>query len=141
MKVRITNQELRYLLDAQTPEFPKYASQLINLAALNAQATRPKVVGQMSQLIQEFPGEMLEEWEKWYLERHPEAPALATQKICDMLEKFRSALDKIDRETVEKWVKDLLIVKTFIGLRFQEAILKKLAAALGRTYRLVTAEE
>ncbi len=42
-------------------------------------------------------------------------------------------MNKIDREVVEQWVKDLVIVKTFAGLRFLEAILKK-GAEIKRTH-------
>jgi len=35
-----------------------------------------------------------------------------------------------------KWVKDLVIVKTFLGLKFQEAILKKGAEMRKTDYRL-----
>ena len=37
---------------------------------------------------------------------------------------------------VEEWVRDLVIVKTLMGLRFQEAILKKAAEIKGVDYRL-----
>ncbi len=40
-------------------EFPKYTTQLMNLANQNSQGTRPKVVGQMSDLIQEFDGKKI----------------------------------------------------------------------------------
>ncbi|MEZ4550348.1 MAG: MjaI family restriction endonuclease [Desulfobacterales bacterium] len=44
-------------------EFPKYTTQLINLANQNSQATRAYNVGQMSELIQEFPaGPMMNGW-------------------------------------------------------------------------------
>lgn len=39
------------------------------------------------------------------------------------------------------WVKDLVLYKTFIGLRFQEAILKKVADVKETTYRLASKEE
>lgn len=50
-------------MEIENPEFPKYTTQILNLANQNAQATRPKVVGQMSELIKEFTGRTLEEWE------------------------------------------------------------------------------
>ncbi len=50
MRVKITSEEIRKLLDIETPEFPKYVSPLINLANQYAQVTRPKVVGKMSEL-------------------------------------------------------------------------------------------
>jgi MjaI restriction endonuclease len=116
--------------------FPKYATQILNLANQNAQGTRPAVVGQMSELIQEFKGNKLKDWEEWYLEKHPEAVATATKKIFEMVNNFKDVIAEIDREMVERWVKDLVIIKTFIGLKFQEAILKSVANYFNTTYRL-----
>jgi len=141
MKVKISIQEIRKYLDIETPEFPKYTAPLINLANQYAQGTRPKVVGQMSELIQEFEGKTLSEWEKWYLEKKPEAVKNATEKILQKLKEFKNSLNKIDRATVEQWVRDLIIVKTFAGLRFQEAILKKGAEIKGTNYRLSELDE
>ena len=81
MKIKITNEEIRKCPDMETPEFPKYVAPLINLANQYAQGTRPKVVGQMSELIQQFEGKTLSEWEKWYLEKKPDALKNATEKI------------------------------------------------------------
>lgn len=141
LKITISNEELRALLSIEPPDFPKYARQLINLANQNAQGTRPRVVGQMSELIQQFDGRTLSEWEAWYLERHPDAIATAVQRIVEMLENFKEALNKIDYNLIEQWVRDLVIVQTFIGLRCQEAILQKVAEEQGVSYRLATPEE
>ncbi|MEO0165176.1 MAG: MjaI family restriction endonuclease [candidate division WOR-3 bacterium] len=141
MKIKITIDEIRRYLDIETPEFPKYVAPLINLANQYAQGTRPRVVGQMSELIQEFEGKTLKEWEKWYLKKKPEAIKSATEKILQKLKELRNAMDKIDRATVEKWVRDLVILKTFAGLRFQEAILKKGAELKGTNYRLAEPDE
>jgi len=141
MKIKITVEEIRKYLDIETPEFPKYVAPLINLANQYAQGTRPKVVGQMSELIQEFEGKTLSEWEQWYLKKKPDAIRNATEKILQKLKELQNSLSKIDRTTVEQWVRDLLIVKTFVGLRFQEAILKKGAELKGANYRLAEPEE
>jgi len=141
MKVKITIEEIRKYLDIETPEFPKYVAPLINLANQYAQGTRPKVVGQMSELIQKFEGKTLSEWEAWYLKKKPDAIKNATEKILQKLKEFKNSLNKIDRDMVEKWVRDLVIVKTFAGLRFQEAILKKGAEIKGANYRLSTPNE
>ncbi|NWG10128.1 MAG: MjaI family restriction endonuclease [Nitrososphaerales archaeon] len=141
MKIKITIEEIRKYLDIETPEFPKYVASLINLANQYAQGTRPKVVGQMSELIQEFEGKTLHEWEEWYLKKKPDAIKNATEKILQKLEEFKNSLNKIDRATVEQWVRDLVIVKTFAGLRFQEAILKKGSEIKGTNYRLAEPDE
>lgn len=141
MKIKISNQEIRQCLDIDTPEFPKYTTQIMNLANQNAQGTRPKVVGQMSELIKHFTGKKLSEWENWYLKQKPAAIKAATEKILDMLKNFNNAMDKIDQKLVEQWVRDLVIVKTFIGLRFQEAILKKIAEIKNTKYKLAVPED
>jgi len=90
----------------------------------------------MSELIQQFSGKTLAEWEKWYLKEKPDAIKNATERIMQTLENLRDAMGKIDRKMVEQWVRDLVIVKTFAGLRFQEAILKKGAEIKKTRYRL-----
>ncbi|MFQ5707535.1 MAG: MjaI family restriction endonuclease [bacterium] len=140
-KLKLSNQEIKELLGAKSFDFPKYATQIINLANQNAQGTRPAVVGQMSELIQQFSGKKIEEWEKWYLEQHPAAIQNATEKIAQMIENFRSVMNQIDKQMVENWVRDLVIVKTFIGLQFHEAILIKLSNLLKTTYRLASPKE
>lgn len=140
-QIKISNNEVKQLLGVESFEFPKYATQIMNLANQNAQGTRPKVVGQMSDLIQEFSGQTVEEWEKWYLETHPNAIEKATEKITKMVDNFKTVISQIDREMIENWVKDLVIIKTFIGLKFQEAILSKTAAIFNTAYKLSTPED
>jgi MjaI restriction endonuclease. len=52
------------------------------------------------------------------LKKKPDAIKNATEKIFQKLEEFKNSLNKIDRATVEQWVRDLLIVRTYAGLRF-----------------------
>ncbi|WP_456374874.1 MjaI family restriction endonuclease [Methanocaldococcus sp.] len=66
-KTKLKYDEVRDLLSLPNPEFPKYVSQLINLANIYSQATRPKNVGQMSELMKEFKangGKTFEDWKK-----------------------------------------------------------------------------
>ncbi len=106
------------------------------MANQNAQGTRPKIVGQMSELIKHFSGKTLAEWERWYIEQKPNTIRTATERVLQMVKNLRSAIDKIDRKMIEEWVKDLVVVKTFMGLRFQEAILKKGAEIIKADYHL-----
>ena len=141
MEFKIKVDEIRRLMEIETPKFPKYATQIINLANQNAQATRPKVVGQMSELVKEFTGRTLEEWEEWYLERYPDSIDEATKKILEMIDNFREVINQIDETMIRQWVRDLVLIKTFIGLRFQEAVLKKIAENFGTSYKLSMPEE
>ncbi|MHA1630219.1 MAG: MjaI family restriction endonuclease [Candidatus Heimdallarchaeota archaeon] len=141
MKIKIFNQELIKELVGKEKKFPKYTTQLMNLANQNAQGTRPKVVGQLSELIKECPYNSYEEWAAWYLSRNPEAIDKATKKILLMINLLKEAINQIDENLIREWVTDLVLVKTFIGLKFQKAILKKIAEKKGTSYRLATPEE
>jgi len=138
--MRIKNEELKALVGEVTV-FPKYTTQIMNLANQNAQGTRPKVVGQMSDLIQEFPGKTYDEWVTWYLSRMPDAIEQATKRVSAMVENLKSAIQLIDDSLIREWVEDLVFTKTYIGLRFQEGILIKIAGRKGQSYRLSTPEE
>ena len=139
--IKILNNDIATLLDTESSVFPKYATQILNLANQNAQGTRPSVVGQMSDLIQDFKGNKIKNWEEWYLQKHPEAITNAAKKIFEMVNNFKDVMSQIDREMVEKWVKDLVIIKTFVGLKFQEAILKTVAGFFKTSHRLAEPAE
>ena len=141
MKIKIKNKELMELLIGDSSDFPLYTSQILNLANQNAQGTRPKVVGQLSELINECPEKTYSGWKKWYLSNHPDAIENATARIEDMVAKLKIAFDKIDKPMIKKWVEDLVLEKTYIGLRFQPAILKKIAEIKKSQYRIANPQE
>ena len=128
-------------ISGEAKQFPKYTTQIINLANKNSQGTRPIVVGQLSELIQECPHKEFKKWKEWYLKRYPDAINKAADRIMPMIEGFKEAINKIDRDMVKKWVDDLVIDKTFIGLKFQEAILKRVAKMKNTSYRLSAPQE
>ena len=140
-KIKIKNSEVEQLSNASMYPFPKYTTMLINQINQTAQGTRPKVVGQMSELIQEFDGQTLEEWIEWYNERQPNAVEAATEKIYDQFVKQKEAMMLIDKDLIREWVKDLVYTKTFCGLRVQQAIISFIAGKLGRSWRLANKEE
>ncbi|MEK9185735.1 MAG: MjaI family restriction endonuclease, partial [Patescibacteria group bacterium] len=102
---------------------------------------RPKVVGQLSELIKECHKKNFEEWKEWYLSKHPHAIDEASKKIAEMVDKLKKAIELIDDNMVKDWVEDLVLGKTFVGLRFQEAILKKVAKLKNAAYRLAKPAE
>ena len=113
----------------------------MNLANQNAQGTRKKVVGQMSDLIRECNKNTVEEWEKWYLEGRPDALERATDKIYAMMEMLKENIQLIDRDLVRQWVEELVIVKTFAGLKFQDVLMEKVAFAVDKPHRLSSPAE
>lgn len=135
--------EKKEIIEGKAPQyhFPKYTTQIINQANQNNQGTRPKVVGQMSELIQECPYNSYEGWKEWYLEKYPDAIDNATDKAYEGVKNLREASKSINREMVKEWITDLIITKTAEGLIFQEAILKYVANLKKTTYRLANSEE
>lgn len=95
----------------------------------------------MSDLIQEFKGNKYDDWSMWYQDKKPSAIDDATDKIFEMVLKLQEAISLINEQMVKEWVRDLVLNKTFIGLRFQESILKKVAFLKRESYRLATPEE
>ena len=122
-------------------DFPKYTTQIINQASMNMQATRPKVVGQMSDLIQECPTKSYEGWKEWYLNKYPDAIDKATDKAYEGVVNLRNAIGEIDRDMVKAWVSDLVLTKTAEGLIFQETILEYVADIENTSYRLAKPDE
>lgn len=140
-RVEISNKDLRKLAEAPIPNLPTHVSPLLNYVNNVARATRPEVVGQMTELVKEFKGHTLEEWKQWYIERHPGVIEEAVNRIAEKLEDVKGAMNAIQKEHIQAWGEDLLITKTFTGLKIQQAILKKMAEILGHDYRLATPDE
>lgn len=145
MKFNISNAELSALNDITNPEFPKYTSQLINWANQNAQGTRPRIVGQLSDLFPEYQASTcnidISDWEEWYTEKYPDAIEEATDKIFNQVENLKEAIKLIDKSMVRKWVEDLVISKTFSGMYVQRAILAKISDMREEPFRLASPEE
>ena len=102
MKFNISNAELSALNDITNPEFPKYTSQLINWANQNAQGTRPRIVGQLSDLFPEYQASTynidISDWEEWYTEKYPDAIEEATDKIFNQVENLKEAIKPHQRD-------------------------------------------
>lgn len=141
IKKKIKNEEVATLSNATIYNFPKYTTMIVNLVNGTSQATRPKVVGQMSDLIQEFDGKTLDEWIEWYSAKMPNAVSDATAKISALMVEIKKAMELIDDELIENWVKDLVYTKTFCGLKVQQAIISYIANIYGKEWRLADKSE
>lgn len=128
-KYKINTTKINDYNGVEIPIFPKYATQLINLIAGTAQATRPNVVGQLSKLFPQYSEECkgsisIEGWKKWYLNKMPNAIENSTRKIMEKMQQYRKAMESIDRCMVQSWVEDLVFNKTFTGMFVQETIIR-----------------
>lgn len=146
-KVKISEEEREKLVTGDEAEFPKYTTQLLNPANQNAQSTRPKVVGQMSEIIDEFqekhPSGTFEDWVEFYYSEYGGEDRLeeASNRLFDMVEKMRRNIQKIDEEMCREYVEDLVLYQTYRGFDIQEAILSKVSEMYGMEYRRSSAEE
>lgn len=145
MEFDIKDQTIQEINELIPEEFPKYTTQLMNLANQNAGATRPKQVGQMSELFPEYLKThrdiSRQGWEQFYMKNHQEQVREAVNKIELQIYNLREAILKIDKLMIRKWVKDLLINKTYDGMYVQKAILIELGKRKGLSIRLATPEE
>lgn len=140
-EIKLNVQEKFKEILGESKEFPKYTTQIMNIANQNAQGTRPDVVGQMSELINKCPEKNFKAWKDWYLKSHPHAIKMATQRVKAMVDNMKDAIKLIDEKMVEDWVEDLVITKTAEGLIIQEIILNYLANKKGEKWRLANPYE
>ena len=146
--IRLSEEEREEIVADINPEFPKYTTQIMNTANQNSQGTRPATVGQLNEIIEEYkekyPEGNYDDWVNFYFEKYDGEENIeeATDKVFEMVVKMREATKEIDREMVNRWVKDLVLYKTYTGLgRNEEAILKKLSEEYDLPYTIGTAKD
>lgn len=140
-KMNIKNKELYDQSSLREEGFPKYSTQIINIANQNSRGTRPENVGKLSELFKEDKFDTLEVWKEWYLANYPDNVGVATSKIKKMIANMRKVLKQIDDDMITKWVEDLIFRKTFNGLIIQESILKFLAKKYEMEYTPATKDD
>lgn len=148
---RISEEERERLVAEDVEEFPydtpKYTTYLLNPAINLSQSNRPEVVGQMSDIIEEFRGEYpegtFEDWVEFYFEEYDGEERLeeSAEKAYPMVEKMREAFEQIDEEMTRRYIRDLVLFKTYEGFDIQEAILRKLGDKFEEDVRRATASE
>ena len=121
----------------------KYVGSVINLANGFSRACRKDLVGQMSDLIQDYrrttEKPTVEGWEEFYDQvKGKERIDDATDICWEMYLKIKENMDALTKEDVKEWLHDLIIYKTFSGLQIQNDILEMVCE---NEYRLATPEE
>lgn len=148
MKIKISKNKQKQLTDEVLNSFPKYTTFIINQASQTSQATRPQIVGQLSE---EFPNYLkkcknesvqpsLQGWVDYHSDKFLDAVENSKTKIKTMVNNFKDAIELIDDELIEEWIKDLLFSKTYYGFNL-EAIIIKFFQSKGCNVRKATAEE
>lgn len=139
---KLTEDERERLVSDEIEEFPfdtpKYTTYLLNPAINLSQSNRPHVVGQMSDIVEEFrqnhPEGTFEDWVNYYKKEYDGDERLeeATEMAYPMVEKMRESFEQIDKKMTSQYLKDLVLFKSYEGFDIQEAILKK----LGKMYNV-----
>jgi len=132
---RIGTEERERLVAEEVEEFPintpKYTTYLLNPAINLSQSNRPEVVGQMSEIIDEFrtkhPDGTFEDWIEFYFEEYDGERRLeeATEKAVPMVKKMKEAFEQVDKDMTHNYLRDLVLFKTYEGFDIQETILRK----------------
>ncbi|WP_178918116.1 MjaI family restriction endonuclease [Natronomonas gomsonensis] len=148
---RISEEERERLVAEDVDEFPfdtpKYTTYLLNPAINLSQSNRPEVVGQMSDIIEEFrkehPDGTFEDSVEFYFEEYNGEKRLekSAEKAYPMVEKMRNAFEQIDEEMTRRYIRDLVLFKTYEGFDIQETILRKLGDMYDVEVRRATASE
>lgn len=146
--ILINKSKLKNLKVSKNSDFPKYSTLIINQAASTIGATRPKVVGKLTEIFRDFEEESnlnktpitIESWRNYHEDQFPQALSNALDKTMYMIDEFKNVFNKIDRNMVEKWIIDLLYEKTFYGLNVQ-AILTLFLDSKGHIVRNSSPEE
>jgi hypothetical protein len=146
-RIRISESERERLVTGESREFPKYTTQILNPANQNAQSTRPRVVGQMNEIIDEFrnehPNGTYEDWVEFYFREYDGEERIdeSVRRLAEMVDKMREAMEKIDEDMIRAYIEDLVLYKTYEGFDIQDAILQKLAQEYKADYSRATAED
>ena len=141
MNIKLTPKTLQTRVMGARPSYNKYVSPLINMANRYSQATRPRHVGQLTELIRECNPDNCDEWRAWYLDRNPDSIDSAVGMVVAKLELIKEALSGIDELTVRRWIEELMFDKTYVGLRLERAVLQAAADELGKEYSESSSDE
>jgi hypothetical protein len=117
-------------------KYGSYVWDYLNLGNRWSKATHAKVVGRMDDEFAAFVAsgckQTLDEWEVFYLQRHPKALDVATDMLHDKIKAMKEALDKVGKAQCRQFVTDLVLEQTFEGQSVQRMLVQKVADCTGQ---------
>lgn len=138
---KVNNRSIKELLGIADQVFPKYSRPLMVRANTFARSTDKRIVGHVSTLIKEIKPKSLEEWIIIHTKLYPDALDIASTKLFDKLQDFKSVIETLNIEDVKRWMKEFLYEKTYMGLSIQKAILILFSTKYKIEYRESTETE
>lgn len=142
--IKLTARDYAGAVQRSRRAWPKYATQLMNIAAQNCKATAPKNIGSckeawMQMREQHIPG-TLENWTAFYNQLHGEAKLIAAGKnIHAMLTKM--GITWITQDMAIDYAKEIAYNKTHMGLGGEEMAVQVVAKYFDQPLRFSTAAE
>jgi len=136
---------MRDLFNDYSLDMPKYVYPIINQAAMMSGACYTRNIGHLHSLIKTRKFRSLKEWKRWYTKRYSDNIKTAidklyncvlklmyniTEKNVKILKKGKSNLKKY----CQMFVENLIFEKTFVGLKVQEIIFKKVSEIMKKDF-------
>jgi len=142
--IKLTAKHYKEKISPRRREWPRYATQLLNIAGQNSQAFRPKYIGSCKDAWLKMRSDgikgTLSEWEKYHSDNFgSECLVEAGKKIHDMIVKMN--VGNITEEMCIDYVKEVVYNKTHMGMGGEEVAVRVVADYYGLPYRFSTAEE
>lgn len=142
--IKLTAKNYRNVIQRQRIEWPKYMTQLLNIATQNSQAFRPKYIGPVVETFRQMressiPG-TLKNWEKYYKKHIGEKKLIeAGRKIHAMC--LKMGIQWIGEDMCIEYAKETAYNKTHMGYGGQEMAVEVAAKYFGLSVRWPTPEE
>lgn len=142
--IKLTAKNYKNVIQSSRRDWPKYSTQLLNVAVQNCQALRAKFVGSMKetwlQMKEEGVKGTLDNWETYYNSQHnPEALIEAGKKTYAMISAMN--IGGIDEEMCIDYIKEVVYNKTHMGMGGEEMAVEVVANYYNLPYRFSNAEE
>lgn len=142
--IKLTAKNYKGVAKPNRREWPKYSTQLMNLAGQNSQATRPKHIGSLKETWMAMRSAgiagTLKNWEAYYNKTQGVARLKAAgKKIHEQLVKM--GIEWIDESMCVDYVKEAVYNKTHMGLGGEEMAIEAAANYFGKPFRYSTAQE
>jgi hypothetical protein len=142
--LKLTAKHYKNVIARQRQSWPRYATQLMNLAAQNVQAFRPAHLGELVKAFQDMRGSgipgTLQNWEQYYNTHYGvERLVVAGRKIHTMLQKM--GIQWITEDMCVDYTKEAVYNKTHMGCAGQEMAVEVVASYYKLPIRWPTPQE
>lgn len=142
--IKLTAKNYKGVIVRQRREWPKYTTQLLNIAGQNCKAFDVKKVGSAKETWLEMRGQgipgTLENWTNFYMSK-PFASNIPgqAQKLFEMIQKMQ--IGSVTYDMCEDYIKEVIFNKTHMGMGGEEMALQAVAAYYEVDLRFSNAEE